>query len=67
MQPVFVADADFTNVFEILAAGGYATVVPLGTGFGSPWSVTADANGNANASMFLTSAPQESAVPPSIH
>ena len=39
---VFVADGDFTTIFEILAGGGYSTVPPLGSGYGSPQSVASD-------------------------
>ncbi len=59
---VFVADGDFTTVFEILPTDGYTQVVPLGTGFGSPWSVTAGANGN----IYVPDVGNGGAVLPSI-
>jgi large repetitive protein len=43
---VFVADGSFTTVFEISSTDGYTQVMPLGSGFGSPWSVTVGPNGN---------------------
>ncbi len=59
---VFVADGNFTNVFEILPTDGYTQVVPLGTGLGSPWSITVGANGN----VYVANVGIEDAVPASI-
>ena len=43
---VFVADPGNNAVKEVVAAGGYTTVNPLGSGFSAPKGVAVDSNGN---------------------
>ena len=43
---VFVADTGNNAVKEILAAGGFVTIIPIGSGFNQPQGVAVDAIGN---------------------
>ena len=47
---VFVTDSGYPYPLQILAVGGYSTVVPLGGGFVSPRGVALDGSGNVYVS-----------------
>jgi len=50
---VFVADPGNGAVYEVLAAGGYATVNTLGSGFGA-WGIAVDRSGNVSSPIPAT-------------